>query len=128
MEYTKHINDGYIGINTERPFRQMMLHKIRSSEIQCIIVKDMSCLSTDYLTLGDYVEQFFPIQEVHFIAINDGDSKEQSAYLQSMNITLQRLFYDYYSKNLSKERSLSNIERMKNGFLPQNAPFECHTD
>ena len=45
-----------------------------------------------------------------------------------MSIALQGLFYDYYSKDLSKKRSLSNIERMKNGFLPQNAPFGYRTD
>ena len=129
MEYTEYIDDGYTGVNTTRPSLQMMLRKVRSGEIQCIIVKDMSRLSRDYLTLGDYVEQFFPMQGVRFIAINDGyDSKEQSAYLQSMNIALQGLFYDYYSKDLSKKRSLSNIERMKNGFLPQNAPFGYRTD
>lgn len=129
MEYTEYIDDGYTGVNTARPSLQMMLHKVRSGEIQCIIVKDMSRLSRDYLTLGDYVEQFFPMQGVRFIAINDGyDSKDQSAYLQSMSIALQGLFYDYYSKDLSKKRSLSNIERMKNGFLPQNAPFGYRTD
>ena len=129
MEYTEYIDDGYTGVNTARPSLQMMLHKVRSGEIQCIIVKDMSRLSRDYLTLGDLVEQFFPMQGVRFIAINDGyDSKEQSAYLQSMSIALQGLFYDYYSKDLSKKRSLSNIERMKNGFLPQNAPFGYRTD
>lgn len=129
MEYTEYIDDGYTGVNTARPSLQMMLHKVRSGEIQCIIVKDMSRLSRDYLTLGDFVEQFFPMQGVRFIAINDGyDSKEQSAYLQSMSIALQGLFYDYYSKDLSKKRSLSNIERMKNGFLPQNAPFGYRTD
>jgi len=129
MEYTEYIDDGYTGVNTARPSLQMMLHKVRSGEIQCIIVKDMSRLSRDYLTLGDYVEQFFPMQGVRFIAINDGyDSKEQSAYLQSMSIALQGLFYDYYSKDLSRKRSLSNIERMKNGFLPPNAPFGYRTD
>ena len=129
MAYTEYIDDGYTGVNTARPSLQMMLHKVRSGEIQCIIVKDMSRLSRDYLTLGDFVEQFFPMQGVRFIAINDGyDSKEQSAYLQSMSIALQGLFYDYYSKDLSKKRSLSNIERMKNGFLPQNAPFGYRTD
>lgn len=129
MEYTEYIDDGYTGVNTARPSLQMMLHKVRSGEIQCIIVKDMSRLSRDYLTLGDFVEQFFPMQGVRFIAINDGyDSKEQSAYLQSMSIALQGLFYDYYSKDLSRKRSLSNIERMKNGFLPPNAPFGYRTD
>ena len=129
MEYTEYIDDGYTGVNTARPSLQMMLHKVRSGEIQCIIVKDMSRLSRDYLTLGDYVEQFFPMQGVRFISVNDGyDSKEQTANLQSMSIALQGLFYDYYSKDLSKKRSLSNIERMKNGFLPQNAPFGYRTD
>ena len=106
-----------------------LLEDIEMGYVTTVIVKDMSRLSRDYLTLGDLVEQFFPMQGVRFIAINDGyDSKEQSAYLQSMSIALQGLFYDYYSKDLSKKRSLSNIERMKNGFLPQNAPFGYRTD
>lgn len=127
--YEEYVDDGYTGVNFDRPDFKRLMEDIKDRRINCIIVKDMSRLSRDYLTLGDYVEQFFPMQGVRFIAINDGyDSKEQSAYLQSMSIALQGLFYDYYSKDLSKKRSLSNIERMKNGFLPQNAPFGYRTD
>ena len=129
MKYMEYIDDGYTGTNTARPSFQRMLHKARIGEIQCIIVKDMSRLSRDYLTLGDYVEQIFPMQGIRFIAVNDGyDSREQSAYLQSMSISLQGLFYDYYSRDLSRKRSISNLERMKNGFLPQNAPFGYRTN
>src|SRR5699024_3622225 len=55
MEYTEYIDDGYTGVNTARPSLQMMLHKVRSGEIQCIIVKDMSRFYRDYRSIEDCV-------------------------------------------------------------------------
>lgn len=124
MEYTEYLDDGYTGTTTARPSFQMMMQKVRAGKIDCIVVKDMSRLSRDYITLGDYVEQIFPLLGIRFIAINDGyDSKEQYAYLQSMSLALQGLFYSYYSRDLSKKHLASSVERMKNGRLPNHCPF-----
>ena len=122
-------DDGVTGTHFDRPKFDELIEMACNQEIHCIMVKDLSRFGRNFLEMGNYLELILPLYGVRFISINDGyDSKEQSAYLQSMSIALQGLFYDYYSKDLSKKRSLSNIERMKNGFLPQNAPFGYRTD
>ena len=55
LEYTEYVDDGYTGTNTARPSFQSMISRARNGEIGCIIVKDMSRFSRNYLTLGDYV-------------------------------------------------------------------------
>lgn len=129
LEYTEYVDDGYSGTNTARPSFQSMISKARNGEINCIIVKDMSRFSRNYLTLGDYVEQILPVLGVRFIAINDHyDSKEQISYLQSMSIALHGLVYAYYSKDLSKKKGLNIKARMKKGTYIAKSPYGYKTN
>ena len=66
-----YIDDGYTGTNFNRPGFQKMLEDIELGYIGTIIVKDMSRLGRDYLTVGYYTDTFFPEREVRFIAVND---------------------------------------------------------
>ena len=129
LEYTEYVDDGYTGTNTARPSFQSMISRAKNGEIGCIIVKDMSRFSRNYLTLGDYVEQILPMLGVRFISINDGyDSKEQTSYLQSMSTALHGLVYAYYSKDLSKKRSANTKARMQNGTYIIQSPYGYKTN
>ena len=69
-------DDGFSGANGNRPAFQRMLERVHEGSIQCIIVKDLSRFARNYILLGEYMEQIFPLLGVRFIAINDGyDSK-----------------------------------------------------
>lgn len=129
LEYTEYADDGYTGTNTARPSFQSMISKARNGEINCIIVKDMSRFSRNYLTLGDYIEQILPMLGVRFISINDHyDSKEQTSYLQSMSAALHGLVYAYYSKDLSKKKGANIEARMKKGTYIVKAPYGYTTN
>ena len=71
MPYREYVDDGYTGTNTKRPAFQRLLSDVRSGKIGVIIVKDMSRFSREFIVLGDYVEQIFPLFGVRFISIND---------------------------------------------------------
>lgn len=77
MKYREFVDDGYTGTNTQRPAFKKLIAQAKAGKIHAVIVKDLSRFSRDYLVLGDYVEQIFPMLGIRFLSINDHyDSKE----------------------------------------------------
>ena len=54
-EVVEFCDDGYSGTNMDRPGMQKMLKEVKANKIQCIIVKDMSRFSRDYIEMGTYL-------------------------------------------------------------------------
>ena len=69
--YEEYVDDGYTGTNFDRPAFQRMLEDIENEKINMVIVKDSSRLGRDYIGTGHYIEKYFPLKNVRFIAIND---------------------------------------------------------
>lgn len=55
-----YIDDGFSGKHFDRSAFQEMLQDIQKGEIDCIVVKDLSRLGRDYITVGYYLEVLFP--------------------------------------------------------------------
>ena len=66
-----YLDDGYSETNFDRPAFKQLLTDIDNTLIENIVVKDLSRLGRDYLATGYYIEHFFPINNVRFIAVND---------------------------------------------------------
>ena len=67
-----YIDDGYSGLNFDRPAFKRLIADIESGKINLVITKDLSRLGRDYLQTGYYTEQYFPLHNVRYIAVNDG--------------------------------------------------------
>lgn len=65
-------DDGYSGTTENRPELQRLLTLVHLGKIHGIIVKDLSRFARNYITMGNYLEQVFPLLGVRFISINDG--------------------------------------------------------
>ena len=65
-------DDGYTGLNMERPDLKRMLKAIERRQINLVITKDLSRLGRNYLQTGTLIEDFFPRHGVRYIAMNDG--------------------------------------------------------
>ena len=65
-------DDGYTGLNMERPDLKRMLKAIECRQINLVITKDLSRLGRNYLQTGFLIEDFFPRHGVRYIAMNDG--------------------------------------------------------
>ena len=65
-------DDGYSGVNFQRPGFQRMIEDIEKGKVNLVIVKDLSRLGRNYILCGQYTEIYFPERHVRFIALNDG--------------------------------------------------------
>lgn len=71
MPYQEFYDDGYSGASMERPAMQQILQLVRENRVQCIVVKDFSRFSRNYIEMGTYLEQFFPFMGIRFISVSD---------------------------------------------------------
>ena len=55
-----YIDNGFSGKRFDRPAFQEMLCDIEKGKIDCVVVKDLSRLGRNYITMGYYLEMFFP--------------------------------------------------------------------
>lgn len=65
-------DDGYSGLNFERPDFQRMMDDIVAGRVHTVVTKDLSRLGRDHLGVGQYTEIYFPTHNIRYIAINDG--------------------------------------------------------
>ena len=114
-----YIDDGYSGVNFDRPDFQRMLQDIKDKKINCVIVKDLSRLGRNYIEVGKYIERLFPFLGVRFIAINDNfDSADDAALSNNIIVPFKNLINDAYCRDISiKIRSHLEVKRKRGEFI-----------
>lgn len=119
------VDDGYSGVNFERPAFQQMLEDIKTGEVNCVITKDLSRFGRNYIETGKYLERIFPYLGIRFIAVNDNyDSAESETYGNSMMIPFKNLINDAYCRDISiKIRSSLEVKRKRGDFIGAFAPY-----
>ena len=68
----EYIDDGWSGVNFDRPDFERMIEDIENGKINCVLTKDLSRLGRNYILAGQYTEMYFPSKNVRYIALNDG--------------------------------------------------------
>ncbi len=119
------VDDGYSGVDYNRPdFRQMM-ESVKNKEINCIIVKDFSRLGRNFIETGKYIEKIFPFMGVRFISINDDyDSVRARTSSENLIVPVKNLINDTYCRDISiKIRSHLAIKRERGECI---APFAVY--
>ncbi len=124
------IDDGFSGVNFERPAFKAMIEDIKAGRINCVIVKDLSRFGRNYIEVGRYVQKIFPYLGVRFIAINDHyDSIDTDDMEDSIMLPFKNLINDSYSRDLSiKVRSQFEIKRKRGEFIGSFAPYGYKKD
>ena len=61
-------DDGFSGVNFNRPGFQSLIKEVEEGNVGTLIVKDMSRLGRNYLQVGFYTEVLFPQKNVRFLA------------------------------------------------------------
>ena len=124
-EIFEFVDDGYSGTSMNRPAMQELLRCVRQKKVDCVIVKDFSRFSRDYVEMGFYVEQLFPFLGIRFISVNDHyDSRVVQNQMMGMDLAFKALVNDLYSKDLSGKVISSLHSKKERGiYCSANCPF-----
>lgn len=106
-------DDGFSGIDFNRPGFQAMMKAIERKEINCIIVKDLSRFGREHIEVDRYVQKIFPQMGIRFIAINDNyDSKTANITDTHLVLPVKSFVNDTYCRqNSQKVRSHLDAKR-----------------
>ena len=116
-----YVDDGWSGVNFDRPDFKRMINDIEIGRINLVIVKDLSRLGRNYILCGQYTEIFFPSRNVRFIALNDG--------VDSLNTNndiapFKNILNDMYAKDISvKVRSALYAKARRGEYLGACDPY-----
>ena len=117
-------DDGYSGVDFNRPSFQMMLEDVKKGIVDCIIVKDLSRFGRNYIEVGRYLEKLFPMLGVRFIAVNDNYDSLDVDTAHDIVMPFKNLINDSYCRDLSvKIRSHLAIKRKNGEFI---GAFACY--
>ena len=109
------VDDGYSGVNFDRPAFQQMLEDIKTGKVDCVITKDLSRFGRNYIEAGEYLEKVFPFLGVRFIAVNDGIDTDDPASFDSLSLHLKNLVNEMYARDISKKISTVLHEKQQRG-------------
>ena len=127
-----YVDNGFSGKRFDRPAFQEMLQDIQTGKIDCVVVKDLSRLGRDHITVGYYLEMFFPSKNVQFVSINDQfdttdgiTNRDKSAYIQSSTrIPLINLFNEQVSvETKMKVEVILDMKAQHGKFIGPRAPL-----
>ena len=97
-----YIDDGYTGTNFDRPSFNRMISDIEDGKVNMVVTKDLSRLGRDYIATGEYVEKYFPLHNIRYVALLDGID----TFLDSSSNDIapfKAVINDMYSKDNSKK-------------------------
>ena len=120
-----YIDDGYSGTDFNRPNFQRMLQDIKAGNVNAVIVKDLSRLGRNYIEVGNYIEQIFPLYNIRFIALNDNiDSYKDPRSVNNVIVPFKNLMNDEYCRDISnKVKSVINAKKRRGEFCAGIAPY-----
>lgn len=107
-----------------------MMDGVRNGKIDTIIVKDLSRFGRDYIGVGEYMEQIFPLLGVRLIAINDNyDSNNYKGTTLGMDVIVSNLVNTMYCRDAGKKLRTANQVKWRKGITTASAaPFGYQFD
>ena len=117
-----YIDDGYSGLNFERPDFQRMIDDIVAGKVHTVVTKDLSRLGRDHIGVGQYTEIYFPTRNIRYIAVNDN---VDTANVNGNDFAaLKNVINEFYSRDTSRKIRSSIVTRAKAGkYRSAFAPF-----
>ena len=95
-----YVDDGFSGVNKNRPEYVRMLNDVENGLVGTVIVKDQSRLGRDHLETDKLMEIVFPAYDVRFIAVTDGVDSANGFNEMS---GIKNYFNDFYARDCSKK-------------------------
>lgn len=96
-------DDGYSGLNFERPGFQEMIKQVENGNINIIITKDLSRLGRDYVKVGYYLDDYFVNNHIRYKSILDNIDTGTNNSNNDI-VPFKAVLNDLYSKILVKNQ------------------------
>ena len=114
-----YVDDGYSGLNFNRPDFHRLIEDIEKGKIDIVITKDLSRLGRDYIQTGYYTDVYFVTKRVRYIAVNDGiDTQRENNDI----VPFKNILNDMYAKDISRKTKTAKLQRAQNGFYVSSQP------
>ena len=115
-----YVDDGYTRTNFNRPGFQQLIDDIEIGLVSAVMVKDLSRLGRDYVSVGNYTDSYFPEHNIRFIAVNDAiDSNEGESEIAPFKNILNEM----YARDISKKIRSSHRLRGSMGEPLSQPPY-----
>ena len=99
------LDDGISGLTMDRPGFVEMICQLEQGKAAAVFVKDLSRLGRNYIEVGRLTEEFFPNHDIRLVAVSDNiDTAEGENELAP----IRNLFNEWYARDISKKRRISN--------------------
>ncbi len=110
-----YIDDGFSGVDFERPAFKRMLEDVGNGKIETVITKDLSRFGRNHLYVGLYTEEIFPKNNVRYIAINDNvDTANSNSSGMDMAMFFN-IFNEFHVRDTSKKIKASCVIKSERG-------------
>lgn len=119
------VDDGISGGTFDRPGFRAMEQGIIDGEIDAVFVKDMSRLGRDYLQCGYYTEHFFPDNDIHFVAVNDGVDSDKG---ENELTPVKNIFNEWFIRDTSRKIRTSHRIKGNSGESLSKPPYGYKKD
>ncbi len=124
--YDIYSDDGFSGLNFERPAFLRMLGDIDRGKVNLVITKDLSRLGRDYIQTGYYTDVYFSRKHVRYIALNDGiDTLGDNNDI----VPFKNILNDMYARDLSRKVKAAKRMRASMGYyIGSQTPYGYKVD
>ncbi len=117
-----YVDDGFSGTSFDRPGFQRLMGDVRSGAVNLVLVKDLSRLGRDYVTVGQYTDCVFPMYGCRFVALGDGVDTYDAG--DETGMIFKNVINDLYARDTSKKIRAIRLAGARSGrFMGSRAPF-----
>lgn len=124
----------YITSLFDRPGFQRMLSDIEAGHVNCVIVKDLSRLGRNTIDTGYYIEQYFKVHHVRFVAVNDQFDTADPDGSAGIFLPLRNMINEAYALDIGRKIKTQQRQAMRDGkYVGGRAPYgymkspeDCH--
>ena len=123
-------DNGISGQTFERAAFQRLLDDIEAGKIDCVVVKDLSRMGRNTIDTGYYIEKYFPLHHVRFIAVNDQyDSEDGENSANHMIVPLKNMINEAYAADISRKVAAQQRQAMRDGdYIGSRPPYGYRKD
>ena len=108
-------DDGFSGVNFNRPGFKSLIKEVNEGNVEVIIVKDMSRFGRNHVMVDFYREIVFPEKKVRFISVSNNYDSSMKKSNEFDFLPFVNIMNEWYAQDTSNKIQAIFMSRMKDG-------------